>query len=73
MREIRQVHPSYVETPGPEWCVADGGRCYKVPEVMASLREYVMCPRCPGQRWFKNLDAYRAHWDACHAEAPLHV
>ena len=68
-KEVRRVHISYVECPGPtdSWVVGDGGRCYRESEIRESFVEWVKCPQCTNRdRWFSSETAHRQHWYSIH-------
>ena len=67
MKEVRKVHPTYLENPTEEWVVADGGRCYKEEEVRMGFVSMVKCPLCTVKaRWFNSEASYQQHWETVH-------
>ena len=69
IKEVRKVHASYVEYPGPSetWLCAAGGRCYREAEIRASFVKMVQCPACTtSERWFTTEAAYCKHFNMVH-------
>ena len=64
-QEPSAVHISCIE--GDKWneyCIAGGGRCYKIADVMQAQDASVKCPVC--WNFFKTEWAYQAHYQSVH-------
>ena len=65
----KEVHYIYFEPVKEPWVVCNGGRCRKKAEVLAELKNTVVCTRCENMgRWreFKTFHAFTSHYWSIH-------